>query len=243
MATANGSIDQAMILAAGLGTRLRPITNHTPKPLLPLDGVVLIDHQLGYLAGSGIRMVAINLHHLGGRIREHVGDGSRYGLEINYSEEPELLGTGGGVKQAARFFGRRPFVALNADALLDADIGALIRQHMGSGAQATMAVKGIEGSDGYTPIEVGDDGTVKGFGSGQHFYVGLQVLGPEIFDALPPSGTPACLIADGYRRMIERGAKVGAFIYDGYFNDMGTPERYEQAKVDVSNGTFKLMDQ
>ncbi len=237
------AIDRAMILAAGLGTRLRPLTLHTPKPMLPLDGAILIDHQLRYLAESGMKSVAINLHHLGERIRDHVGSGSRYGLEVNFSEEPELLGTGGGIKKAARFFGRRPFVVLNADALIAADIGDLIGHHLASGMPVTMAVKGIEGGDGYTPIEVGDDGTVKGFGSGEHFYTGLQVLGPEIFDALPPSGTPACLIEDGMKKLIERGGKIGTYAYEGYFNDLGTPERYEQAKVDVSTGRFRILSE
>jgi len=234
-------IDRAMILAAGFGTRLRPITLKTPKPMLPLDGAVLIDHQLAYLAASGMKHVAINLHHLGDRIRNHVGSGKQFGMEINFSDEPEILGTGGGIKKAARFFGRKPFVALNADALIACDIGELVRAHMESGAEATMVVKRAEEGADYTPVDVADESTVRGFGEGEFFYCGLQVLGPEIFDTLPPSGRPSCLIDDGYRRLIERGGKVGAFVYEGYFNDMGTPERYEQAKVDVSNGTFELI--
>lgn len=240
MTIPDNDINRAMILAAGLGTRLRPLTLHTPKPLLPLDGTVLIDHQLRYLANSGMKSVAINLHHLGEKIRNHVEGGYRYGLEVNYSDEPVILGTGGGIKKAARFFGRKPFVVLNADALLSADIGALIRAHRESGAQATMAVKPIEDGDGYTPLDLDEENNIRGFGRGRYFYVGLQVLGPEIFDTLPPSGTPACLIDDGYKKLIERGGRVSAFIYKGYFNDMGTPERYEQAKVDVSNGTFRI---
>lgn len=237
---ANAVIDRAMILAAGLGTRLRPLTLHTPKPMLPLDGTVLIDHQLRYLARSGMKSVAINLHHLGEKIRDHVGTGYRYGMEVNFSEEPVILGTGGGIKKAARFFGRKPFVVLNADALIAADIGALIRTHLESGKPVTMAVKRTDDSEGFTPLKIDDD-TVKGFGKGEHFYTGLQVLGPEIFDALPPSGTPACLIDDGYKKLIGRGSEVGAFVYDGYFNDLGTPERYEQAKVDISTGKFRIL--
>lgn len=236
----DSTIDQAMILAAGLGTRLRPLTLHTPKPILPLDGTTLIDHQLGYLAKSGMKHVAINLHHLGEKIREHIGGDSVRGMEINFSDEPTILGTGGGIKKAARFFGRKPFVVLNADALIACDIKALIKAHLKSGAQATMVVKEASGNSGFTPLDVDEEGTVEGFGSGKYFYCGLQVLGPEIFDTLPPSGTPACLIDDGYKKLIERGGKVGAFIYDGYFNDMGTPERYKQAKVDVSNARFKI---
>jgi len=239
-AKADNGIDRAMILAAGLGTRLRPLTLYTPKPLLPLDGTVLIDHQIRYLAKSGMRSLAINLHHLGEKIRNHVGDGHSFGVEVNYSDEPEILGTGGGIKQAARFFGRRPFVVLNADSLIEADVGALIRAHGESGFQVTMVVKRIEDGDGYTPLDLDDESGVREFGRGEYFYTGLQVLGPEIFDTLPPSGTPACLIEDGYKKLLKRGGRIGALVYDGYFNDMGTPERYEQAKVDVSNGTFKI---
>lgn len=234
------TVERAMILAAGFGTRLKPLTLTTPKPLLPLDGTCLIDHQLRYLKKHGITSVVINLFHLGGKIRTHVGDGSRFGLEINYSDEAHILGTGGGIKQAARFFGRRPFVALNADALLAVNIGKLIKAHLQSGVQATMNLKRIEDGESYTPIDVGTDGLVRGFGTGNAFYTGLQILGPEIFDVLPPAGNPACLIEDGYKKILSRGGKIGAFVYEGYFNDMGTPARYEQAQADVQNGRFKL---
>ena len=234
-------IESAMLLAAGLGTRLKPLTLTTPKPLLPLDGGLLIDHQLRYLAASGIKKVAINLHHLGQMIRDHVGDGSRYKLEIVYSMEPEILGTGGGVKGAARFFGRTPFVSMNADALLAADLSAIATRHLESGADATMVVKGLSGDDDYTPVSVSDDGTVREFGSGNHFFTGLSILGPAIFDVLPPAGQRGCLIRDGFANLIERKGKVTSCLYDGYFNDLGTPERYEQARRDVAEGKFKLL--
>jgi len=234
------TIQSAMLLSAGLGTRLRPLTLTTPKPLLPLDGCLLIDHQLAYLAGGGVNKVAINLHHLGNMIRDHVGDGKESGLEILYSEEDEILGTGGGIKQAARFFGRSPFITLNADALLSCDIEKLAAAHEASGCDVTMVLKAIpEGAD-YTPVAVQDD-RVTGFGDGSHFFTGLSVLGPAIFDALPPSGKSACLVRDGFQVMLERKGNIGAFIYDGYFNDLGTPERYEAAKRDIEEGSFDLI--
>ncbi|MFH1830048.1 MAG: nucleotidyltransferase family protein [Pseudomonadota bacterium] len=236
----NMHVDRAMLLAAGLGTRLRPLTLDTPKPLLPFDGTILIDHQLRYLARSGIKSVAINLHHLGEKIREHVGNGARFGLEIFYSEEPQILGTGGGIKKAARFFGRNPFVVLNADALIAADIRALAKAHFSRGVQVTMAVKRLDDGDDFTPIDVSDDGFIKGFGSGSYFYTGLQILSPDIFDALPASGIPACLIKDGYMRLLELGGKIGSFEYEGYFNDLGTPKRYEAAKEAIKAGEFKM---
>lgn len=234
------TVDRAMLLAAGFGTRLRPITLSVPKPLLPLGEVPLIDHQLRYLAVGGIRKVMINLHYLGGKIRAHVGDGGRFGLAVSYSEEEAILGTGGGIKKAETFFEGRAFVALNADALLDADIGEVARRHVEGRAAATMVVKALGPGDGHTPIDVGSDGKVKGFGKGRFFYTGLQVLGPEMLSVLPPAGKPSSLIDDGYRPLLERGDRVSAFVHAGYAGDLGAPESYERARKDVAAGIFAL---
>ncbi len=227
-------IRKAMLLAAGLGTRLRPLTYTTPKPLLKLNDHRIIDCTLGYLARWGIAEVMINLHHLGGQIREHVGDGARYGLKAHYSEEPKILGTGGGIKKAQGFFEGKAFVVLNADALLDADLHALIKRHGESNAQATMVLKPLAPGDDYQPVTIDDEGLVTGFNSGgKHFYVGLQILTQKFLNVLPPAGTESCLIENGYKPFINQGGRVASFIYDSYFNDVGTPERYEQAKRDV----------
>jgi NDP-sugar pyrophosphorylase family protein len=103
---------KAMILAAGLGTRLRPLTNTIPKPLLPVGGTPLIVWNLLLLRRHGIREVIVNLHHLGHLIRKELGDGSTWGMRISYSEEPTLLGTGGGLKQAEAFFAGEPFLVM-----------------------------------------------------------------------------------------------------------------------------------
>lgn len=235
------SIDTTMLLAAGLGTRLRPLTLSTPKPLLPLDGTLLIDHQLGYLRAAGVRRAVINLHHLGAKIRDHVGDGSRFGIEVRYSEEPEILGTGGGIKKAEAFLGEGSFLALNADALIDADIAAVVRRHEETKAAATMVVRPLGHGDGYTPVDIGPDSFVRGFGTGRHFYTGLQILGREMLDILPPAGQNACLIQDGYEALLAKGERVSSFVHEGYFNDLGTPERYEQAKRDIAAGRFRTI--
>lgn len=224
-------IKKAMLLAAGLGTRLRPLTFETPKPLLPLDGKTLIDFTLGYLSKWGIEEVMINLHHLGHKIREYVDAGSRYGMTAHYSEEPQILGTGGGIKNVRGFFGGEPFVALNGDALLDVDLNAMSSRHFELNAQATMALKPLSPEDKFQGVAFDEKGWVTGFNSdGKHFYVGLQILTKDFLDAMPPAGTEFCLIEDSYKPFIERGGKVASFIYYGYFNDVGTPERYEQAK-------------
>lgn len=231
-------IDQAMVLAAGFGTRLRPLTLTTPKPLLPLDGCTLIDHQLRYLAAAGIERVVINLHHLGEKIRAHVGDGSRYGVTVHFSGEPEILGTGGGVKRAAPFFEGRPFLVLNADALIDADLTALIEAHQRSGEAATLVLKPLEDGDAYTPVAADAAGYVTAFGSGPYFFTGLSVVGYEVVASLPSAFS--CLIHDGIVPLMQSGVRVRAQLHEGYFNDLGTPERYEQARRDVASGTLRL---
>jgi len=235
-------INRAMLLAAGLGTRLRPLTFSTPKPLIDIGGVGLIEHQLAYLASHGISEVIVNLHHLGRQITDRVGDGSRFGLLVRYSKEPRILGTGGGIKKAEGFFKGEPFVALNSDALIDADVKALIEAHLESSSVATMVVKELTGGDPYNPVEIDEDGAVRGFSSGRHFYTGLQILGKEMLDALPPAGSPACLIKDGYEKIIGAGLPVKSFLHRGYFNDLGTFERLEKARADVASGAFKLSE-
>ena len=237
----DAAVKKAMLLAAGLGTRLRPLTLTTPKPLLPLDGACLIDQQLRFLAKAGVLEVMINLHHLGEKIRSHVGDGSRYGLSVRYSEEHEILGTGGGIKKASGFFGEEPFFALNADALTDADAAAAARLHISSGAAATMVVKKLSAGEKYNPLEIDEGGFVKGFGRGSHFFTGLQVLGPEMLSALPEAGAASCLIRDGYEKLIREKKPVRALAHAGYFNDLGTFERYDAARRDVAEGKFSLL--
>lgn len=235
----NRRITQAILLAAGLGTRLKPLTLTLPKPLLPLDGELLVDHQLKFLAAAGVRDVAINLHHLGQMIRNHVGDGSRFGLAVRYSDEPAILGTGGGIRKAASLLDRGPLVALNADALIAVNLADVIERHFRARAAATMVVKELKAGDAYRPLLVEDDGMVKGFDGGKHFYTGLQIMGDEFLSSLPPSGRPSCLIEDGYRRALAEGKPIAAFIHAGFFSDLGTTERYERAKRDIAAGRFK----
>lgn len=231
-------IDKAILLAAGLGTRLRPLTLTTPKPLLPLDGALLIDHQLNYLARAGIKEIAINLYHLGEKIKKHVGNGSRYNLSVVYSEEPEILGTGGGIKKAATLLNAGAFLVLNSDALQDTDIAGLIEVHENSGATATMVVKRLSNMDNYNPVDISEDGELNSFGKGDYFYTGLQILRQEAMEALPPPGKASCLVNDGYLNLLKNGKRICTFIHDGYFSDLGTPDRYKKTRRDIEAGLF-----
>ena len=132
---------KAMILAAGLGNRLRPLTNTIPKPLLPIAGTPLIVWNLLLLKRHGFRDVVINLHHLGPMIEQAVGDGSRYGLRIIYSREPAILGTGGGLKRAEPHFSGESVLVLNGDTLVELDLGALCAFHQQRDAVATLVLR------------------------------------------------------------------------------------------------------
>lgn len=224
------NINSAILLAAGLGTRLRPLTNKVPKALLPLGHELLIDHQLKYLAKNGIEEVVINLHHLGEMIRKHCGRGERYGLHIFYSEEPKILGTGGGIKKAAMVLGVKTCVVLNCDAVLDVDVRALVAHHTKNGTDSTMVLVKKKTSDEFTPISVDESGHLSEFGKGNYVYTGLQIIGPKLLRALPPAGDESCLINDGYKKIISSGVHVGTYIHKGYWNDLGTFPRYETEK-------------
>src|SRR6185295_2764264 len=140
---------KAMVMAAGLGTRLRPLTREIPKPLVPVANRPIMEHILRLLAGHELSEVVANLHWFGDTIRERFGDGSELGVELTYSEEEKLLGTAGGVRNVRSFFGDEPFVVMAADALTDIDLQALARTHAENEWMATLAVKRVTDTSEY----------------------------------------------------------------------------------------------
>lgn len=221
---------RAMILAAGLGTRLRPLTLKTPKPLLKVKGRALIDYNLKLLKKAGFKEVVINLHHLGGQIKEHVGNGSKFGLSVSYSNEPKILGTGGGIKKAQKFFKGRSFVVINADTLIQADLKKLVKYHLAKKAAATMVVRRLKKGEPYARLDIVKSGRLVRFGKGKYMYTGVQVLDPVIFKFLKK---PSCLIESGYKQLLAKGLPVYTFPYKGYWNDVGTVERLREANEEL----------
>jgi len=229
-------ISKAMVLAAGFGTRLRPLTNSVPKPLLSMNEKRLIDFPLNLLSKHGITEVIINIHHLGQMIEDYIEDGRKYGLKVSYSKEEKILGTGGGIKNAEGFFKKEPFVCINSDALVNVDLSEVVKKYFDSGCSSLMVVKQFGKDDDYGKIDVDENGYIKSIGNvGSFFYTGVQVVGKSLLDALPPKGIESCLIEDGYKKLIAKGERVFTYLYDGYFNDVGTPERYEKAKKDMGS--------
>ncbi len=241
---------KAMVLAAGLGTRLRPLTASRPKPLLPLGPYPLLVWNLLLLRRHGIEEVMINLHYLGGHIREALGDGSQWHMRLFYSDEPVLLGTGGGIKQVEAFFQDGPFLVLNGDTVAALDLSRLVAHHHREEALATMALRDDPDVERWGVVETDQHDRVlriHGKGrpanegeapSGRRLFAGIHVLDPLMLRHIP---TGRCAsILDAYVAWLERGATIAGYVFSGYWSDVGTPERYAQAQQDVAAGIFTL---
>lgn len=232
---------RAMILAAGLGERLRPLTETTPKPLLPIAGRPILAWNLLLLKRHGITEAIINLHHLGEKVVEAMGDGRRYGMKLAYSHEPALLGTGGGIKQAEPYLKDGPFLVLNGDTLSACDLTGLIAAHREGRALATLALR--EDPEAAQWGSVTTDARsrilqIKGEPPGPFMFAGIHVLEPAILDAIPPG--PGSII-DVYIRLLGEGRPLQAYRMSGYWSDIGTPERYAQAQRDAEEGRVRFV--
>jgi NDP-sugar pyrophosphorylase family protein len=238
---------KAMILAAGLGTRLRPLTNTIPKPLLPIAGTPLIVWNLLLLKRHGFYDIVINLHHLGPMIEQALGNGSKYGLRIYYSHEPVILGTGGGIKQAEPNFSGEPVLVLNGDTLFELDLEALCAFHQQRKAAATLVLRSDDEAARWGLVEVGsDDRIVRITGRGKsetgpsqpRMFAGIHVLHPRLLRDVP-KGKESSII-DAYVSAIQRDEAVLGYDLKGYWSDVGTPQRYAQAEHDANAGLISL---
>ena len=241
---------KAMILAAGLGTRLRPMTESIPKPLLVVDGVPLIVWNLLLLRRGGIRDVIINLHYLGSMIEEALGDGSQWDMRISYSRESELLGTGGGLKAAEWYFEDQPFLVMNADTLIELDVQKCVDFHTSHGGVATLVLRDDPYPERWGVVESdAQEGIVRINGQGveasasrravtSRMFAGVHILHPSILSDAP-RGVSFSII-DSYTRALAADSRLLGFVHAGYWSDIGTMERYAQAQVDVEAGLIAL---
>lgn len=237
---------RGMILAAGLGTRLRPHTEQRPKALIDVGGRPMIEYPLRLLAAAGVEDVVINLHHLGEQIRDTLGEGGRYGVRIHYSPEDPILGTGGGVAQARALLGDEPFALANCDALLDVDLAEVWKLHGERRALATLVVRADPQAARYGLLELDETGLVRRFLGrppgvaatlAQRMFCGLHVIAPEIFAYMPSAGSFS-ITRDVYRPLVENGAPLYGFDHGGYWRDLGTPESLAAAREDLARRRF-----
>jgi NDP-sugar pyrophosphorylase family protein len=242
------AISKGMILAAGEGTRLRPLTLDTPKAVVPIGGIPLIAHTVHWLVSHGIVEVMINLHYQGEKIVASLGDGSALGAKISYSWESALLGTAGGVKRCEGFFGG-PFVVIYGDVLTDCDLTALIAFHRQRQAVATLALYEAPNPWEAGIVQTAADGKVLDFiekplrGSevGNMANSGLYVLEREVLAQIDPDR-----FSDfGFHvlpRLIAQGVPVWGYRLpdSAYLLDIGSPEKYRRANLDAAAGAVNL---
>ncbi|MEM7080177.1 MAG: nucleotidyltransferase family protein [Pseudomonadota bacterium] len=210
-----------MILAAGRGSRLRPLTDTTPKPMLPIGGKPLIEWQIEKLAAAGVTGVVINLHHLGEQIREHLDDGSRFDLEIAYSEESALLETGGGVVQALPLLGDEPFWLLNGDIWSDFDFTTLPQTPPGGNKAAHIVLTPTPGHrDGDFDFA---DGWVTQRGAG-YVYCGIALYTPQLFGGERPL---VFSLRDLLFDLLAQ-QRLSGQIHSGEWHDIGNLDQYQQ---------------
>jgi len=235
-------VTRALVLAAGLGTRMGALSDERPKPLLPVCDVPLIRYAVALLRGAGIDEIAVNLHHRGELIRAELGDG------FHYSEERDILGTGGGIVKIADWLtngGRDSFVVVNGKIVTNIDVAATLRHHDATGATATMVVREVPDAKKWGAIDVGDDGRVTGIiGQGRPaahacMFTGVHVLSPRLVARLPSTGESDS-IRQAYIPALLDGERIEAIRFAGYWHEHSTPERYLQGNWNLLSGSVTL---
>jgi NDP-sugar pyrophosphorylase family protein len=237
-----------MVLAAGRGTRLAPLTDTTPKPLVPVAGRPFLEHILDLLRAGGIREVVVNLHHLGHVIAEHLGDGARFGMSVRYSWEDPILDTGGGIKRAEALLRGEPFVVTNGDSLLELRLQDVIAAHEARGALATLVVRPDPDAARYGLIELDAQDRVRrivGLPPGDvteplrpFMFPGLHVFQPGIFEWMD-AGVAFSVTRMTYPRMLAAGVPVHGFVTNARWINIDTPDAIARAETTLRQAPFR----
>jgi NDP-sugar pyrophosphorylase family protein len=250
---------RAMILAAGYGTRLWPLTIDRTKPAIPLMGRPLIGYVAQYLARYGFEDIVVNLHHQPASVRAALGDGDSFGVRFHYVEEPVILGTGGAIDNARRLLDGGPFVVINGKIATDIDLHAPLETHRRTRALATLVLRPNPARERYSTVHV-RDGLITGFGNhpasdnagsapgtvhrtahsatqneSPLMFTGIQILDPGIFELIP-RGVFSHTVTDVYVPAIERGERVAAHVAGGVWYELSTVRRYLETSVALMRG-------
>jgi len=237
---------KAMVLGAGLGSRLDPLTRSVPKPMVPVVGKPVLGHILDHLRQIGVRDVIVNAQYLNNVLAAKIGDGSAYGVNITLAIETELCGDAGGLKRVQSFFddgSGEPFLVIGGDDLTDIDLEALVRFHIDRNAVATMPVKRVSDTSQFGIAVVGDDGLVHRFQEkpkpdeafSNLANTGMYVFSPEVFSHIPEGqfyGVGNNVLPD----LLSKGLRVAAMETTRYWMDVGNIAVYRQAQRDVIDG-------
>lgn len=240
---------KAMVLAAGVGSRLDPLTSQLPKPLVPVANRPVMEHLIRLLAFNGFENIISNLHYLPEKISSYFGDGSKFGVNLNYRLEKELSGDAGGVRACKDFFGQDSFMVIMGDLLTDAALSHIYAEHKRRGALATIAVKKVADVSQFGVVLRDNEGFITGFQEKPRpeealsncASTGIYILEPSIFDYMPKEGSY------GFGRqlfpsLVEMGLPVLSVDIGSYWSDVGTIQQYRQSNFDALEGTLQLAD-
>jgi mannose-1-phosphate guanylyltransferase len=235
---------QALILAGGEGTRLRPITSTMPKPVVPLANRPHLELMIRWLCGHGVDEIILSCGFLADGVRQVLGSGEHLGVPVRYVEEPSPLGTGGALRFAGELLADR-FFMLNGDVLTDIDLTAQLAQHEQTGARATIALIGVDDPSAYGLVRRNPDHSVSEFLEKPSpdqidtnlINAGAYILDRSILDEMPPPGSNISIERDVFPKLVGQG--LFGFASQGYWMDIGTPDRYLQGTFDILEGNVR----
>lgn len=237
---------QAVILAGGKGTRLRPFTRQQPKPLLPLLEVPFLVWMVQRCQRAGLTNIVISVGYLGDQVEAFLGDGEDYGVQIRYIHEDSPLDTAGALAVARPYFTGEPLVIFNADILTDLDLAQLTRWHQESQATATLTLTRVQDITAYGLVETHEDLQIHSFRekptpeeaaqiTTDTINAGTYVLDPAVFNSYTP-GEPLSFERRVFPDILAQGQKMMAYIHEGYWRDLGTPGSYYEGQLDILTG-------
>ena len=239
----------AIVLAAGVGSRLDPLTSLLPKPLVPIANLPVMEHIIKLLASHQIKNINANLHYMPEKIAEYFGNGEKWGVNLCYKHEPQLTGDAGGVRACRQFLMDGTFVVMMGDLLTDADLTKIVCEHKEKKAIASIAVKQVpqEELHRFGVVVTDSRGFIKGFQEkpeakdalSDRVSTGIYVLEPAVFEHMPAQGEY------GFGRqlfpdLIQKEIPVLGIEIEGYWSDVGTIEQYRQANFDAARRKVKL---
>src|ERR1041384_6275765 len=233
---------RAIILSAGYGTRLWPLTEDRTKPALPILGKPLVGYVAEYIASYGFDDIVVNLHHRPESGRTALGDGSKFGVKLHYVEEPVILGTSGALDNTREFFENETFLAINGKIITDIDLNAALETHQNTNALATLVLLRNRKRERFSVVHV-EQGRITGFGgmpegNGDEplMFTGIQLLEPRIFDYIP-RGVFSHSTTDVYPQAIANGETIAAHVAHGTWRELSTLRRYVDISVEMLTET------
>jgi mannose-1-phosphate guanylyltransferase/phosphomannomutase len=234
---------KAMVLAAGAGTRLRPLTYETPKPMVPVVNRPVVHHVLNNLLRHGVKEAMVNLYAHADQVRGYCGDGSRWSMKLEYSHETKLMGTAGAIKKVERYFKDGPFFVMSGDGLSDIDLTDMLAFHRKSGSIATMAVHRVDSRFDYGVTLAAKNGRIKGFMEKPSWAdvfsntvnTGIYLFEPEILKMIP-SGRVYDFGHDLWPKLLKMKKPIYAYEFDSYWCDVGNLPEYRRSQMDVLDG-------